>query len=91
MQALEDVCDWLQNGGGEVAVFDATNTTRERRKLIYQYLTRERSYKTFFIESICMDDSIIEANIKVCSYCIIYIFNLIFILVIYFTHVIFYL
>ncbi|KAK2173714.1 hypothetical protein NP493_854g01030 [Ridgeia piscesae] len=61
--ALEDVCEWL-DGGGEVAVFDATNTTRSRRQLIYEFLTVNHSYKTFFVESVCTDARIIEANIK---------------------------
>jgi len=60
--ALEDVCKWL-DGGGEVAVFDATNTTRKRRDFIYEYCTTRHSYKTFFVESVCFDTKIIEANI----------------------------
>src|SRR5690606_17902 len=33
--ALEDMVSWLE-GEGEVAVFDATNTTRERRAIILE-------------------------------------------------------
>ncbi|CAF3844450.1 unnamed protein product, partial [Rotaria sp. Silwood1] len=32
--ALEDMCSFLQSQG-EVAIFDATNTTRERRRTIH--------------------------------------------------------
>lgn len=60
--ALEDTCRWL-DGGGEVAVFDATNTSRTRRQFIYDFCTVQRSYKTFFVESVCKDPKIIEANI----------------------------
>lgn len=60
--ALEDVCAWL-DGGGEVAVFDATNTAASRRRFIYEYCTLKNSYKTFFVESICDDPKIIEANV----------------------------
>ena len=49
---------------GEIAVFDATNTTRDRRRLLYQRIVVEKGYKLFFVESICNDDSIIESNIK---------------------------
>ena len=49
---------------GEIAVFDATNTTRERRKLLYQRIVVEKGYKLFFVESICNDDTIIDSNIK---------------------------
>ena len=48
----------------KVAVFDATNTTRERRKFLHHQIVVERGYKLFFVESICDDDSIIESNIK---------------------------
>ena len=45
-------------------MFDATNTTRDRRRLLYQRIVVEKGYKLFFVESICNDDSIIESNIK---------------------------
>merc|ERR1719300_1816007 len=62
-EALEDVFAWLA-GGGEVAVFDATNTTRQRRELLHSKVVTERGYKLFFVESICEDKAIIEANIR---------------------------
>jgi len=61
--ALEDMFSWM-DVDGEVAVFDATNTTRERRKFLHHQIVVERGYKLFFVESICNDDSIIESNIK---------------------------
>ncbi|XP_053656077.2 6-phosphofructo-2-kinase/fructose-2,6-bisphosphatase isoform X3 [Cherax quadricarinatus] len=64
MDALEDVCNWLDNEGGEVAVFDATNTTMLRRRLIYDKVVMEMDYKLFYVESICDDESIIESNIR---------------------------
>ncbi|XP_039222011.1 6-phosphofructo-2-kinase/fructose-2,6-bisphosphatase 1 isoform X10 [Crotalus tigris] len=48
---------------GQVAVFDATNTTQERRALILHF-AKENGYKVFFIESICDDPDIIQENIK---------------------------
>ena len=39
---IQDVFDWLENSEGEVAVFDATNTTRERRKYLYQRVVLEK-------------------------------------------------
>ena len=50
---------------GLFQVFDATNTTRMRRDFIFEYCTNKHSYKTFFVESVCYDEKIIEANIKV--------------------------
>ncbi|XP_074646867.1 6-phosphofructo-2-kinase/fructose-2,6-bisphosphatase-like isoform X2 [Tubulanus polymorphus] len=61
--ALQDMCEWLDEEG-EVGVFDATNTTRARRELIYEYCHIENGCRVFFVESVCDDESIIEANIK---------------------------
>jgi len=63
VDALEDVFSWFE-GDGEVAVFDATNTTRERRRMLYERIVVERGYKLFFIESVCDDQSIVDENIK---------------------------
>ena len=62
-QGLQDVLEWLSTEQGEVAVFDATNTTRERRKYLYQRVVKEKGFKLFFVESICNDPKIIESNI----------------------------
>lgn len=63
LAALKDVHKYLSREEGHVAVFDATNTTRERRSLILQF-AKEHGYKVFFIESICNDPDIIAENIK---------------------------
>ncbi|CAI5796078.1 6-phosphofructo-2-kinase/fructose-2,6-bisphosphatase fructose-2,6-bisphosphatase 1 isoform X3 [Podarcis lilfordi] len=63
LAALRDVQTYLSVEEGQVAVFDATNTTRERRTLILQF-AKENGYKVFFIESICDDPDIIQENIK---------------------------
>ncbi|KAL8164279.1 UNVERIFIED_CONTAM: hypothetical protein K2H54_048485 [Gekko kuhli] len=62
LAALRDVHMYLSLEEGQVAVFDATNTTRERRGLILQF-AKEHGYKVFFIESICDDPDIIQENI----------------------------
>uniref|UniRef100_A0A3Q2QTE8 6-phosphofructo-2-kinase/fructose-2,6-bisphosphatase-like n=1 Tax=Fundulus heteroclitus TaxID=8078 RepID=A0A3Q2QTE8_FUNHE len=61
--ALKDVCDYLTRDQGQVAVFDATNTTSERREVILSF-GKENGYKVFFVESICDDPQIIAENIK---------------------------
>ena len=63
-RGLDDVLHWLQHENGEVAVFDATNTTRARRKYLYDKVVIEKGFKLFFIESLCNDDKIIDTNIK---------------------------
>lgn len=62
LDALQDVCEFLQSGG-MVAVYDATNTDRDRRRLIHHVISERMGYKLFFIESICKDANLIEANI----------------------------
>lgn len=59
------MCTWLEEGSGELAVYDATNTTRERRELIHGFVVEKFGFKLFFVESYCSDPGIIEANIKV--------------------------
>ncbi|KAK3750513.1 hypothetical protein RRG08_053882 [Elysia crispata] len=70
MLAMEDAAKFLEKGGGEVAVVDATNTTRNRREILVDMFTVKRNFKLFFVESVCDEPAIIEANIldvKVCS------------------------
>lgn len=63
LDALEDVQKWL-HGKGQAAVFDATNTTAARRRLIYDICTHRHGFKCFFVESICDDDQIVQSNVK---------------------------
>lgn len=59
------MCTWLEDGNGELAVYDATNTTFERRELINEFVVEKYGFKLFFVESYCNDPNIIEANVKV--------------------------
>ncbi|XP_018114401.1 6-phosphofructo-2-kinase/fructose-2,6-bisphosphatase 4 isoform X1 [Xenopus laevis] len=60
--ALNDVRRYLGEEGGHVAVFDATNTTRERRETILKFAD-QNGFKTFFVESVCVDPEVIAQNI----------------------------
>ncbi|EGG17643.1 Fructose-6-phosphate-2-kinase/fructose-2 [Cavenderia fasciculata] len=60
--ALDDMISWLHNGG-RVGIYDATNSTKERRQLVLSRCTREKM-NVLFVESICNDQDVIEANIK---------------------------
>ena len=51
-----------------MAVFDATNTTRARRRLLYDSLVTEKGFNLFFVESVCDRDDIITNNIKEVKY-----------------------
>ncbi|XP_038668005.1 6-phosphofructo-2-kinase/fructose-2,6-bisphosphatase 4-like isoform X4 [Scyliorhinus canicula] len=59
---MNDVKKYLDKEGGQVAVFDATNTTRERRETILNF-AEQNGYKVFFVESVCEDPDVIETNI----------------------------
>lgn len=59
--ALDDLKRWLATKG-DVAIYDATNSTRHRRHLL-QTFASENELQLIFIESICDDPNIVEANI----------------------------
>jgi broad specificity phosphatase PhoE len=61
--ALEDMLGWMQDPSAEVGIYDATNTTRERRSAI-QKRCLAAGHQVVFIESICNDPAIVEANIR---------------------------
>uniref|UniRef100_A0A452RT23 6-phosphofructo-2-kinase/fructose-2,6-biphosphatase 3 n=1 Tax=Ursus americanus TaxID=9643 RepID=A0A452RT23_URSAM len=62
LAALRDVKSYLMKEGGQIAVFDATNTTRERRHMILHF-AKENDFKVFFIESVCDDPMVVASNI----------------------------
>ncbi|KAM7402043.1 hypothetical protein PAMP_017314 [Pampus punctatissimus] len=62
MAALNDVRQYLCVEGGQVAVFDATNTTRERREIIVKF-AEQNGFKVFFVESVCEDPDVVAQNI----------------------------
>ncbi len=46
----------------QVALFDATNTTRARRSLLLSRAKEEKNIILLFIESICNDPAILQRN-----------------------------
>lgn len=62
MDALLDLTTWLHREG-DVAIYDATNSTRERRDLLRERCTEE-GFQVLFIELSCDDPALIEANIR---------------------------
>lgn len=67
--AIEDVVKYFEQESGEIALFDATNSTRERRKLLVDTFVKAKGYDLFFVESLCDDPDIIEANIRDVKIC----------------------
>src|SRR5262245_43838409 len=62
MRALTDMTQWI-DGGGEVAIYDATNSTRARRQLVSDTCLKHH-LPLVFVESICDDPTVIEATIR---------------------------
>ncbi|KAL0458410.1 UNVERIFIED_CONTAM: 6-phosphofructo-2-kinase/fructose-2,6-bisphosphatase [Sesamum latifolium] len=59
--AMEDMISWMQEGG-QVGIFDATNSTRKRRNMLMKMA--EGKCKIIFLETLCNDRQIIERNIR---------------------------
>ena len=62
MHALDDLLAWIDEGG-RIGIYDATNSTRARRDLVRQRC-EDRGLEVLFIETICNDQAVIEANIR---------------------------
>lgn len=60
--AMDDMVKWLDTQG-QVAIYDATNSTLQRQMLITSRCQQE-TFSLMWVESICDDESIIEENIR---------------------------
>ena len=59
MATLDELLDYILDQGGSVGIFDATNSTLDRRKLIVERI-RERAgpeLGVLFLESLCIDEN----------------------------------
>ena len=63
LEALHDMDAWCQQKPGSVAVFDATNSTPDRRKLITNFCER-LELDVMFVELITNDQVMLDANIR---------------------------
>ncbi|KAI9295439.1 bifunctional 6-phosphofructo-2-kinase/fructose-2,6-bisphosphate 2-phosphatase [Neoconidiobolus thromboides FSU 785] len=61
-EALEDMFNWFEEHGGEVGIYDATNSTKERRDFILD-LCSQNDVQVMFAESVCNDEELILQNI----------------------------
>lgn len=60
--ALDDMLAWIAQGG-EIGIYDATNSTRDRRAFV-RAQCEAAGLQVVFLESICDDPEIIEQNIR---------------------------
>lgn len=61
-EAFNDLMKWYTEEGGVVAILDATNSTRKRRRWI-QDKCRETGVKLMFVESVCDNEDLVLSNI----------------------------
>jgi len=69
LMALNDMFHFFDEKGGHCAIYDGTNSTRQRRQLVVDKCKeasrdRDLDIELVWVESVCYDDSIIEANIR---------------------------
>ncbi|GMM56802.1 hypothetical protein DAKH74_034180 [Maudiozyma humilis] len=65
LDTLDELLKYLLEGDGSVAIFDATNTTRERRHTVMDRIrARSSQLKVLFLESICTDRGLVDKNIQ---------------------------
>ncbi|KAI9742474.1 MAG: hypothetical protein M1818_004008 [Claussenomyces sp. TS43310] len=65
LSTLDELLDYLLLQNGSVGILDATNSTIERRQLLFNRIKdREPKLGILFIESICEDKDLLEANMR---------------------------
>ena len=62
LAALDDMLEFLRDGG-DIAIYDATNNSRERRALVRDRCAAA-GHEVVFVESICNDPALVETNIR---------------------------
>jgi broad specificity phosphatase PhoE/adenylylsulfate kinase-like enzyme len=60
--ALADMLRWMQSGG-QIALYDATNSTRERRAWVRQ-ACEQAGLEVVFVETICDDPAVVDRNVR---------------------------
>ena len=63
MDTLNDAVKWLNIKNNYCAIFDATNSTIERRKNVYNYVKKFPTINLIFVEIQCDNKKIIRENI----------------------------
>ena len=61
MELYDNLLNWLKIDNNNIGIFDATNTDKNKRKLLFE--RTPKNINLLFIESICDDEVIIHKNI----------------------------
>ena len=59
---MADMIKWFEEGKGVVAILDATNSTKARRRWVHQRC-EENNIQTLYVESKCDNEDLIMSNI----------------------------
>jgi len=63
LQTLEELLDWMIDEDGDVAIFDATNSTKARRDAVLNACKKRYEHvNVVFVESICTDPKVVLSN-----------------------------
>jgi len=66
LSTLDELLDFLIDEGGSVGILDATNSTIERRQIIFNHVKeREPKLGIIFIESVCEDE-----KVRLAAFCV---------------------
>ena len=60
--AVTDMIQWFDECQGVVAILDATNSSKARRRWVYEKCTTNNIH-TIYVESLCDDEALVMANI----------------------------
>ena len=60
--AVADMVKWFEEGKGVVAILDATNSTKARRRWVHERC-EENNIQTLYVESKCDNEELIMSNI----------------------------
>ncbi|KAL8850948.1 MAG: hypothetical protein Q9221_004148 [Calogaya cf. arnoldii] len=66
METLDELLDFLLDQNGSVGIFDATNSTLDRRKNIVNRIRQRAGPElgVLFLESQCLDENLLESNMR---------------------------
>ena len=60
--AVADMVEWFEKGEGIVAILDATNSTKARRRWVHERCAAN-NIETMYVESKCDDEDLVMSNI----------------------------
>ncbi|KAJ5216423.1 uncharacterized protein N7498_002830 [Penicillium cinerascens] len=66
LDTLDELLEYILERGGSVGILDATNSTMERRKAIVDHIRKRAGTELgiLFLESSCVDQDLLEANMR---------------------------